>query len=139
MTPFETASAFFHACESLEGWAGCQKYAADNAEFMAQSEPISELTTAEEYCEWMASIGQGPLNGCDYILHSSSYDAANNTALFFGTFNATHNGEGGPVAATQQSTSSHYVYSLEMDAGGKVRKMVKIWNAPWALNEMGWG
>lgn len=137
MTPFETASSFFHVCESLKGWAGCSQYTTDNAEFTAQSEPISELTTVEEYCEWMAGVGQGPINGCSYTLHSSSYDAANNNALFFATFNATHSGEGGPAPATQQSTTSHYVYSLEMDAADKVSKMTKIWNAPWALNELG--
>lgn len=138
MTPFETASAFFHACEGLQGWAGCSQYTADNAELTAQCEPISDLKTVEEYCGWMAGLGQGPLNGCDYTLHSSSYDETNSTALFFATFNGTHVGEGGPVPATQQSTASHYVYSLEMNSDGKVSRMTKIWNAPWALKELGW-
>ena len=138
MTPFETASAFFHACEGLEGWAGCSQYATDNAAFTAQSEPISELTTAHEYCEWMAATGQGPLSGCSYTLHSSSYDETNKIALFFATFHAMHGSEGGPVPATQLSTASHYVYALEMDSAGKMRKMTKIWNAPWALTELGW-
>ncbi|MFT7235551.1 MAG: hypothetical protein ACI9QV_001131 [Methylophagaceae bacterium] len=26
MTPFETATAFFHACESLKGWEECHQY-----------------------------------------------------------------------------------------------------------------
>ena len=138
MTPFETASAFFHACESLEGWAGCSQYAADNAGFTAQSEPLVDVNTLEGYCEWMAGLGSVPLNGCGYTLHASAYDEANSTAIFFATFNGTHVGEGGPVPATQQSTSSHYVYCVEMNAEGKISRMTKIWNAPWALKELGW-
>ena len=57
MTPFENASAFFHACESLEGWAGCKQYVADNAVFSAQSEPIADVNTVEDYCDWMAGLG----------------------------------------------------------------------------------
>ncbi len=138
MTPFETATAFFHACESLQGWAGCKQYAAGDAAFSAQSEPLADLTKVEEYCDWMAGVGNGPLNGCGYTLHASSYDEPNNTAMFFGTFNGAHTGEGGPVPATQKSTASHYVYALAMNSDGKVQKMTKIWNAPWALKQLGW-
>lgn len=138
MTSFETASAFFHACEGLQGWAGCSQYVAENAEFSAQSEPLLDVNTVESYCEWMAGLGNGPLNGCSYVLGASAYDESNNTAIFFGTFNGTHVGEGGPVPATQQSTASEYVYVIEMNAEGKVCQMTKIWNAPWALKELGW-
>ena len=138
MTPYETASRFFHACESLEGWAGCQQYVADNAQFNAQCEPLVDVNTVQAYCDWLAGLGGGPLNGCSYQLHSSAYDEPNNTALFFGTFNGTHVGEGGPVPATQQSTSTDYVYAITMNGAGKVSKMVKVWNAPWALRELGW-
>ncbi len=138
MTPFEIATAFFHACESLEGWAGCRQYTADGAAFSAQSEPLADLTKVEEYCEWMAGVGNGPLKGCRYTLHNCSYDEVNSTALFFATFIGTHTGEGGPVSATQQSTASHYVYAIEMNNEGKVSKLTKIWNAPWALKELGW-
>ena len=139
MTPFETATAFFHACEGLEGWAGCRQYVADNAAFSAQSEPLTDVTTVEGYCEWMAGLGDGPLKGCSYDLHTSAYDEANRTAIFFATFNGTHVGEGGPVPATRKATHSHYVYALETNADGKVSKMTKIWNAPWAMRELGWG
>ena len=139
MTPFETATAFFHACEGLEGWQGCQQYVADSAGFVAQSEPLTDITTVEGYCDWMAGTGQGPLKGCSYDLHAAAWDEDSNTALFFATFNAVHNGEGGPVPATGQATQSHYVYSVTIGADGKVSAMTKIWNAPWALRELGWG
>ena len=138
MTPFETATAFFHACEGLQGWSECKQYVADGAEFTAQSEPLIDVTSVEQYCDWMAGLGNGPLKGCSYDLHNAAFDETTGTALFFATFNGTHTGEGGPVAATNQKTASHYVYALEMDNAGKVSKMTKIWNAPWALNELGW-
>jgi hypothetical protein len=59
-------------------------------------------------------------------------------AVFFATYHARHTGEGGPVPPTQKETHSQYVYILTMDADNKVAKMVKVWNAPWALKELGW-
>ena len=138
MSAFETATKFFHACESLEGWAGCRDHVADGATFSAQSEPLTDVHTVEDYCEWMAGLGKGPLEGCGYELHSASYDEENRTAIFFATFTGTHVGDGGPVPPTGQQTNSHYVYALTMDGDGKVAKMCKIWNAPWALKELGW-
>ena len=138
MSLFENATQFFHACEGLQGWEGCQQYVAEGASFAAQSEPIADITSVEDYCEWMAGLGKGPLNGCGYNLHVSAWDDATQTALYFATFNGQHVGEGGPVPATQQQTHSHYVYALTMNAEGKVARMTKIWNAPWALGELGW-
>ncbi len=138
MNRFETATAFFHACEGLEGWDGCQAFVAPGAAFTAQSEPLAELTSIEEYCEWMAGLGKGPLAGCSYDLHSAAWDEDNNTALFFATFNGKHDGEGGPVPPTGKATHSHYVYAITVDDSGKVSAMTKIWNAPWAMREMGW-
>lgn len=138
MNKFENAIAFFHACEGLEGWEGCTKYVADNVKFTAQSEPLVDLETVEQYCEWMAGLGKGPLAGCRYNIDASSYDENTNTALFFATFTAKHTGEGGPVPATGQTTNSHYVYALKINDDGLVEQMTKIWNAPWALKELGW-
>ncbi|KAA1189121.1 hypothetical protein F0M18_15705 [Pseudohalioglobus sediminis] len=138
MTAFATATAFFHACEGLQGWQGCAQYIADGAAFSAQCEPLVDISSVADYCEWMAGLGNGPLPGCGYTLHSSAWDEANRTALFFATFNGKHTGEGGPVAATGSETHTHYVYAITMDADGKVCAMTKIWNAPWALKELGW-
>ena len=138
MTNFETAKAFFHACESLEGWAGCKQHVVDGATFSSQCEPLEEIETVEQYTEWMAGLGKGPLVGCHYDLISASYDEENETGLFFGTFHATHSAEGGPVPPTGKSTSADYVYVLKMDDQGKVSQMTKIWNAPWTLRDLGW-
>jgi hypothetical protein len=139
MSAFDNGTRFFHACESLKGWAGCQQYVADGATFTAQSEPLVDITSVEDYCEWMAGLGSTALKGCAYDLHTSAWDEANNTALYFATFTGQHGGEGGPVPPTNQETNSHYVYVLKMDEQGKVSQMTKIWNAPWALGELGWG
>ena len=138
MSAFKNATAFFHACEGLEGWQGCKKYVAPDARFVAQCEPIVDVSTVEAYCDWMAGLGRQVLPGCSYDLHASAYSRESRTALFFATFTGKHTGEGGPVPPTLQQTSSHYVYALTMDDDDHVARMVKIWNAPWAMRELGW-
>ncbi|MEM7279494.1 MAG: hypothetical protein AAF385_15380 [Pseudomonadota bacterium] len=139
MSAMQTATDFFHACESLKGWTGCKQYVADGAGFVAQSEPLVDVGTVEDYCEWMAGLGSTALAGCSYKLHTSAFDANNNTALFFGTFTGTHVDEGGPVPPTNKETNSHYVYVVKLNDENKISHMTKIWNAPWALTELGWG
>ena len=138
MTAFDNARKFFEACESAKGWAGCRQYVAENAVFIAQSEPLVDINTVEAYCEWMAGFATVTVPGASYDLHSSSYDEETGTAVFFATFNARHTGEGGPVPPTNKETHSHYVYFLTMNADNKVEKLVKVWNATWALRELGW-
>ena len=138
MSAFENATQFFHACESLKGWEGCKQYVSPDAALSAQCEPLVDVSSVEAYTEWMAGLGSGPLAGCRYDLHSASYDEANKTATFFATFTATHGGEGGPVPPTGKETNTHYVYVLTMNDEGKIAKMCKVWNAPWALKELGW-
>jgi len=138
MTAFETASKFFAACEAPQGWEGCKEYVADGASFTAQSEPLAEINTIEAYCDWMAAIGKITAPGASYDLHSASYDEANRTAVFFATYHARHTGEGGPVPPTNKETHSHYVYVLTMNEDNKVARMIKVWNAPWAMRELGW-
>lgn len=138
MSAFETAAKFFHACEASKGWEGCKDYVADGAAFTAQCEPLVDIRTVEDYCEWMAGLGNGPLKGWSYEINGSSYDEANKMAIFFGTTTATHVGDGGPVPPTNKQTASDYVYALTMNDAGKVAKLCKIWNASWALKQLGW-
>ncbi|MEP0201598.1 MAG: hypothetical protein ABJ084_07060 [Halioglobus sp.] len=138
MPAFKNAISFFHACEDLQGWEGCKQFVADNAVFSGQCEPLADIALVKDYCEWMAGLGKGPLVGCSYSLHSSAWDAGSQTALFFATFRGQHTGDGGPVPATGKSTQTHYVYAITMDENNKVCAMTKIWNAPWALSELGW-
>jgi len=138
MSAFDVAKKFFDACDTGAGWEGCKEYVADSATFEAQSEPLVDIATVEAYCEWSKGFGTVTAPGASYDLHSSSYDEETRTAVFFGTYHAKHTGEGGPVPPTGKETQTHYVYCLTMDASDKVAKMVKIWNAPWAMKELGW-
>lgn len=138
MSAFETATEFFHTCESARGWAACSKYVEPNAPFAAQCEPLVEFTTIEEYVNWMTAFCDNIAPGSSYVLHASGFDEANNAALFFATYTLRHTGEGGPVPPTNMQTNSQYVYILEMSDSGKVKSMQKVWNAPWAMKELGW-
>lgn len=138
MTAFENATKFFIACEAPEGWAGCKQYVADGATFTAQSEPLVDVKTVEAYCDWMYGFATVTTPGAHYELHATAFDENTRTAIFFATYHATHTGEGGPVPPTNKETHSHYVYFLTMNADNKVERMVKVWNAPWAMRELGW-
>ena len=138
MTAFENATKFFVACEAPEGWAGCQAYVADGATFTAQSEPLTGVKTVQNYCDWMYGFATVTAPGATYELHASAYDESTRTAIFFATYHATHTGAGGPVPPTHKETHSHYVYFLTMNGDNKVERMVKVWNAPWAMRDLGW-
>ena len=138
MGAFENARKFFDACEAPAGWAGCQQFVEEGAPFSAQSEPLTEITTVQDYCDWMAAFGGTTAPGSTYDLHLSSFDEATRTAVFFATYHARHSGPGGPVEPTNKETHSHYVYFLSMSAEDKVERMVKVWNAGWAMRELGW-
>ena len=138
MNSFRNAEAFFHNCESGKGWDACNPYVAENAKFDAQSEPLIEVKDVKSYVEWMAGLATITMPGCSYELHSSAFDETNKKAIFFATFNGTHTGEGGPIPPTNKTTNTQYVYVLKMNDEGKVVNMTKIWNASWALGELGW-
>jgi len=138
MSAFENAKRFFAACETPLGWEGCKDYVEDSAAFVAQSEPLAGVTTVQAYCDWMHGFGTVTAAGASYTLNASGYDEDNRTAIFFATYHATHVGDGGPVPPTNKSVDSHYVYSIKMSDNDKVAEMTKIWNAPWAMRELGW-
>lgn len=138
MTALENATKCFVACEAPEGWAGCQAYVADGATFTAQSEPLVGVKTVQNYCDWMYGFATVTAPGATYELHVSAYDESTRTAIFFATYHATHTGAGGPVPPTHKETFSHYVYFLTMNGDNKVERMVKVWNAPWAMRDLGW-
>ena len=139
MDAFDVAKKFFEACETPLGWEACAQYVEPNAPFVAQSEPLTEVTTVQGYTDWMHGFGTVTAKGATYELHSASYDADTRTAMFFATYHATHVGEGGPVPPTGQSTQSHYVYAIQMSENNLVAHMTKIWNAGWAARDLGWG
>ncbi|MFQ5983269.1 MAG: hypothetical protein ACE5KS_07835 [Woeseiaceae bacterium] len=138
MSAFDNATKFFHACDSLKGWDECSQYVEADAPFSAQSEPLVDLKTVEDYVNWMTNFGENVVPGSSYELHISAFDETTNTSVFFATFTASHTGEGGPVPPTNKETNTHYVYILTMNDDDKIEKMQKVWNAPWAMRELGW-
>jgi hypothetical protein len=138
MSAMENATNFFHACDSAKGWDECSQYVAEGASFHAQSEPLVDITTVEGYANWMAGFGENVVPGSSYEIHTSAYDDASKTAIFFATFTGKHTGDGGPIPPTNKETNTHYVYIFSMNDEGKIAKMQKVWNAPWALKELGW-
>ena len=54
-----------------------------------------DIQSVEAYCEWMAGLRNGPLKGCVYEIHRSSYDVANKMAIFYATLTGAVSGETG--------------------------------------------
>jgi predicted ester cyclase len=131
-----TAMAFFEACETGKGWAGCSAYCHPDASFAAQAEPLADVRTVKDYAEWMKGLFALMPDG-RYELKSFALDGERNIVCAYAVFSGTHTGEGGPVPPTGRSTSSDYVYAMEF-ADGRISHMTKIWNAGFALRELGW-
>ena len=138
MSEFENATRFFHACESVKGWDECRQFVEPGAPFSAQCEPLVDIDTVENYVTWMTGFCENIAPGSSYVLHSSAYNDDSKTAIFFATYTLRHTGEGGPVPPTNKETQTQYVYIYQMSDNGKVQGIQKVWNAPWAMRELGW-
>jgi predicted ester cyclase len=132
----QTARAFFDACETGQGWAGCSAYCQPDASFAAQADPLADLQTLQQYAEWMKGLLMLVPDG-SYAVQSFATDHERNNVCAYAVFSGTHRGEGGPMPPTGKNTSSDYVYVMEFE-DGKISHMTKIWNAGWAMKELGW-
>jgi len=137
MSAFENATRVFHACESSKGWDPCREYVEDGASFECQAGPLAEVNTVQGYAEWMAGVPSWMPDG-HYHLHTSAWDEESRAATFFATFHGSHTGEGGPVPPTNREMNSHYVFVMLMNDDDRVAKVYKIWNAAWAMEQLGW-
>ncbi|PJK28005.1 ester cyclase [Minwuia thermotolerans] len=132
----ETGRQFFEACETGQGWQECQRFCTDDASFSSQAEPLAEIVTLADYTDWMKGLLALVPDG-RYDLRSFAVDEAYGQVSAYAVFSGTHTGEGGPVPPTGRSVSSDYVYVMDFD-GGRIRHLTKIWNAGWAMRELGW-
>jgi predicted ester cyclase len=132
----DVATKFFEACEAGKGWDACAPYCTADASFSAQSEPLADVKTLADYANWMQGL-MSLMPGASYDLKSWAVDTARDNISAYAVFNGTHTGEGGPVPPTGKSASTDYVYVMQF-SGGKISHMTKIWNAPWALKQLGW-
>jgi len=132
----EVARKFFEACETGQGWGACSAYCNPDASFTAQAELLAETRTLQAYTDWMKGL-LGFMPDGRYELRSFAVDEARHNVTAAGVFFATHTGPGGPCPPTGKSTKTDYVYVMEFD-GDKISHMTKIWNAGWAMRELGW-
>ncbi len=132
----DTARAFFDAVETGKGWEAVRTYCTPDAGFAAQAEPLADIRTIEGYAEWMRGL-LGFMPDARYELRSFAADTERGNVSAYAVFSATHSGEGGPCPPTGKRTDTDYVYVMQF-ANGKIRHMTKIWNAGWAMRELGW-
>jgi hypothetical protein len=131
----EVAHKFFEACEAGKGWDACKAFCTPNASFSAQAEPLANVRTLQEYSDWMKGLMKMMPDG-HYDLKAFATDDKRANVTAYAVFAGTHTGQGGPPP-TGKSTRTDYVYSIDFD-GDKIRHMTKIWNAGWAMKELGW-
>jgi predicted ester cyclase len=132
----DVAEKFFATCEAGKGWAACKPYCTSDATFACQADALAEVRTLQAYADWMQGVIKMMPDG-RYELKSFATDARRRSVTAYAVFLGTHTGEGGPPP-TGKSTRSDYVYAMEF-SGDKIRHMTKIWNAGWAMRELGWG
>jgi predicted ester cyclase len=132
----ETARDFFDTVETGKGWAAAATYCTPDATFASQAEPLADIKTLAAYAEWMRGLLTFIPDG-RYEVRSFATDLDRSSVCAYAVFSGTHSAEGGPCPPTGKSTRSDYVYVMEF-AGGKIRHMTKIWNAGWAMRELGW-
>ena len=137
MTIKDSAEQFFDACETGQGWAGCQAYCHPEATFSAQAGALDGIDTLEAYAEWMKGL-LGPVPDGRYELRSFAVDESRNNVSAYAVFHGTHTGDGGPLPPTGQSVAADYVYVMQFD-GDRIRHMTKIWNDVHSLQQLGWG
>ncbi|WP_144183782.1 ester cyclase [Elioraea rosea] len=132
----DTARAFFDIVETGQGWSAASAHCTPDASFASQAEPLAEIKTVQAYAEWMRAL-LGFIPDGRYELRSFATDDERATVSAYAVFSGTHSGEGGPCPATGKGTETDYVYVMQF-ANGKIRHMTKIWNAGWAMRELGW-
>ena len=130
------AKEFFEACETGKGWDVCQAYCHADATFSAQAHALEEVSTLQDYCDWM--------HGICAIMPDASYDPKffgadenGNSVAAVAVVTGTHTGEGGPVPPTGKSICSDYAYCMTFD-GDRISHMTKVWNDGIALQQVGW-
>lgn len=132
----DTAEAFFDACESGEGWDACRPYCHPDATFSAQAGPLVDIDTMEEYAGWMQAQYEA-MPDIEYELTSLAVDEDRDNVCTSAVLRGTHTGEGGPVPATGKSVESDYAYLMQF-RGDRIEHVTKIWNAPFAMKQLGW-
>jgi predicted ester cyclase len=132
----KVAMEFFESCEAGKGWDACKAYCKPDATFSAQAEPLADVRSLQQYADWMKGLMTIMPDG-RYDIRSFATDDGRKNVCAYAVFSGTHTGQGGPVPPTGKKVASDYVYVMEFD-GERIRHMTKIWNAGFAMRELGW-
>jgi len=135
-TILRQAESFFEACETGQGWNGCESYCHPGATFSAQTGALSEIETLEGYTEWMKNL-LTPIPDGHYELKFFAADPERNCVAAFAVLHGTQTGPGGPVDPTGKTIAADYVYAMDFE-GDRIRHMTKIWNDTVSLQQLGW-
>ena len=131
----ETAEQFFDACDTGQGWSGCQQYCHEGATFSAQTGALEGVETLEQYTDWMTGL-LTTLPDSSYEVRSFAVDEQRNNVAAYGVFRGTHTGAGGPVPPTGKRVEADYVYVMQFD-GDRISHLTKIWNDGVSLRQLG--
>jgi ketosteroid isomerase-like protein len=131
----DTARAFFDACETGKGWNVCRAYCSPDATFAAQAEPLADVTTLQQYTDWMQGLMK-VLTDASYQVKSFATDTERKNVCAYGVFTGTHLA-GGPCPPTGKTISTDYVYVMQFD-GDQIVHLTKIWHSGLALKALGW-
>jgi len=130
------AKKFFDACDSGEGWSGCESYCHPGATFSSQTGVLAEIDTVEGYCEWAKNL-LTPVPDATIEQKFLAEDQERNCVALFAVFHGTQTGPGGPVEPTGNTVAADYVYVVDFD-GDRIQHMTKIWNDTTSLQQLGW-
>ena len=133
---YEPAKHFFDACETGQGWDVCKAFCKADATFSSQTGALAEISTLEEYCEWMKNFFT-PIPDGRYELKFFAADEATDSMAAIAVFHGTQTGPGGPGEPTGKSISADYVYHMVFD-GPSIKHMTKIWNDAISMQQLGW-
>lgn len=136
MSITETATKFFDACETGQGWEGCQQYCHADATFSSQTGALAGIDTLHAYTDWMKGL-LTPIPDAQHEVKSFAVDHDRGNVAVYGVFRGTHRGEGGPVPPTGKRVDADYVYVMQFE-GDKIRHLTKIWNDGFSLKQLGW-
>jgi predicted ester cyclase len=133
----DPAKGFFEACDTGKGWEACKAYCDPDAKFSSQTGALADISTLEDYCEWMKNLFT-PIPDGHYELKFFAADEADASVAAFAIFHGTQTGSGGPVPPTGNKITADYVYHMEFD-GERIKHMTKIWNDSISMRQLGWG
>jgi predicted ester cyclase len=132
----DPAKRFFEACDTGKGWEACKAYCNSDATFSSQTGALADISTVEDYSEWMKNL-LTPVPDGHYELKFLAADESDSSVAAVAIFHGTQTGPGGPVPPTGNKISADYVYHMVFD-GERIKHVTKIWNDTISMQQLGW-